>query len=146
MPHELVVREGWRLATLVARSTAMAFEPDQLDKRDAREVRAIVPIARLINERYLRLRRDGLEHIERVAAEPVLFVSNHNAGIRAPDLTYTLATLWEALGSETPLYALAHDFVMRQLTPLGRLLQRIGAVRALPENELPVLDRGGSLV
>jgi 1-acyl-sn-glycerol-3-phosphate acyltransferase len=95
-----------------------------------------------MNRHYLRLRRDGLEHIEQVKNEPALFVSNHNGGISGPDLVCTLATLWETLGVDTPLYPLAHDFAMRHLTPLGRALQRLGAIRACPNNALRVLENG----
>src|SRR5512140_3178022 len=98
------------------RSREGMFDPDSLDARDADAVRAVLPIVRAVTRGYLRLRREGMEHVERVAREPALFVSNHNGGIAGPDLLCTLGTLWEALGPETPLYALAHDFAMRQLT------------------------------
>ncbi|MEO8875188.1 MAG: lysophospholipid acyltransferase family protein, partial [Polyangiaceae bacterium] len=104
---------------------------------------ALTAIARQLNSRYLSLQRDGLEHIEAVKQQPALFVSNHNGGISGPDLSCTLGTLWETLGAETPLYALAHDFVMRQMTPVGRFIQRVGAVRACPENALRILESGG---
>jgi 1-acyl-sn-glycerol-3-phosphate acyltransferase len=123
----------------------MQFDPDRLDRRDPKTIGAILPLFRLMNRRYLSLRRDGLEHIER-ASERTMFVSNHNGGITGPDLTCTLGTLWETLGVETPLYLLAHDFVMRQLTPVGRLIQRLGAVRASPENARHVIESGGKVL
>jgi 1-acyl-sn-glycerol-3-phosphate acyltransferase len=119
----------------------MRFDPDRLDRRDPRTIRAVLPLFRAMNRRYLRLRRDGLEQIERVANDRALFVSNHNGGITGPDLVCTLGTLWDTLGVDTPLYPLAHDFAMRQLTPIGRLIQRLGAIRACPENALRVLQR-----
>ena len=118
----------------------MAFDPDSLTARDPRAISALLPVVRVLNERYLRLRRDGLERVPRT---PALFVSNHNGGISGPDLACTLGTLWDVLGVDAPLYALAHDFAMRQLTPFGRLLQKVGAVRACPENALRVLGAGG---
>ncbi len=122
------------------------FDPDRLDARDERAIRAALPAVRAITSAYLRLRRDGLEHVARVAKEPVLFVSNHNGGIAGPDLLCTLGTLWEALGPETPLYALAHDFAMKQLTPFGRAIQRFGALRAHPENALRALGAGAKVL
>jgi 1-acyl-sn-glycerol-3-phosphate acyltransferase len=120
----------------------MTFDPDRLDKRDPKTIRAVLPLFQAVNRHYLRLRRDGLEHIEHVKSEPAMFVSNHNGGISGPDLVCTLATLWETLGIDAPLYPLAHDFAMRHLTPLGRTLQRLGAIRACPGNALRVLENG----
>jgi 1-acyl-sn-glycerol-3-phosphate acyltransferase len=119
------------------------FDADRLDRRDPRLIAALLPVVRWLSAVYLRLRRDGLEHIPRA---PALFVANHNGGIFGPDLPCTLGTLWDVLGAGAPLYAMAHDFAMRQLTPLGRLLQRLGAVRASPGNALRVLERGGQLL
>jgi 1-acyl-sn-glycerol-3-phosphate acyltransferase len=118
----------------------VTFDADALDAREPSVIRGLLPLIRTINERYLRLRRDGLEHIPRT---PALFVANHNGGIFGPDLLCTLGTLWEVLGAHAPLYALAHDFAMRQLTPLGRLLQAFGGIRACPANAARVLDAGG---
>lgn len=116
------------------------LDPDRLDARDASLVRALLPALRVFNRRYLRLRADGLEHVPET---PALFVGNHNGGIAGPDLSCTLATLWEARGPEAPVYALAHDFAMRIVTPVGRCLQRVGAVRACPENVRRIIDAGG---
>ena len=118
----------------------MGFDPDSIGRRDPAAIRALLPFVSALNRRYLRLQRSGLEHIPRT---PALFVSNHNGGITGPDLACTMGTLWEVLGAEAPLYALAHDFAMRQFTPLGRLLQRVGAIRAHPDNAERVLQSGG---
>ena len=119
------------------------FDPDALDRRDPRVIRALLPRFETFARVYVRLRRDGLEH---VPTAPAMFVANHNGGIAGPDLPCTLATLWRARGVDAPLYALAHDFAMRQLTPLGRVLQRLGAVRATPANARRVLAAGGQLL
>lgn len=121
----------------------MVFDPDALDRRDVRLIRALLPLFELYARRYVRLRVDGLEH---VPSTPAIFAANHNGGIAGPDLPCTLSTLWRARGADAPLYALAHDFAMRQLTPLGRVLQRLGAVRASPENARRVLDAGGQVL
>jgi 1-acyl-sn-glycerol-3-phosphate acyltransferase len=124
----------------------MRFDPDRLDRRDAAAVSLLLPFVRRINDHYLRLHRDGLEHLDRVRDEAVLFVSNHNGGIAGPDLVCTLGTLWETFGPHAPLYALAHDFAMRQATPIGRVLQRLGAIRAHPENAMRAFQSGGKVL
>jgi 1-acyl-sn-glycerol-3-phosphate acyltransferase len=121
----------------------VGFDADALDRRDPRVIRAVLPAVQWFNRVYLRLARDGLEH---VPATPALFVANHNGGILGPDLFCTLATLWEMRGPDAPVYALAHDFAMRQLRPLGRLLQLFGGIRATPENARRVLAEGGQVL
>jgi 1-acyl-sn-glycerol-3-phosphate acyltransferase len=120
-----------------------AFDCNDLDARDPELIERAQPALRWYIERYVRLRIEGLEHLER---EPALLVANHNGGISGPDLPATLGSLWSALGPQTPLYALAHDFAMRQFTPLGRLLQRFGAVRAAAGNARRALARGAQVL
>ena len=118
----------------------MPFDGDALDRRDPRLISALAPLLRPLLRHYFRLRVSGLENLPRT---PSLLVANHNGGILGPDLPCTLGTLWETLGPDAPLYALAHDFAMRQIAPLGMLLQRLGAVRASPRNAERVLEQGG---
>jgi 1-acyl-sn-glycerol-3-phosphate acyltransferase len=118
----------------------MSFDPDRLDARDPEFIRAVLPLAAVFNKHYLSLKRDGLENIPK---DPALFVGNHNGGITGPDLICTMGTLLETLGPDAPLYALAHDFAMRQFTPLGRFVQLFGGMRACPENAQRVFDAGG---
>jgi len=103
----------------------------------------VLPVVRAVSDHYLGLRRDGLEHVPRT---PALFVGNHNGGIAGPDLPCTLGTLWEALGPDAPVYALAHDFAMRQFPAFGRVLQQFGAVRASRENATRILGAGGQVL
>lgn len=111
--------------------------------RDPRLIARVLPIANAFNRLYLRLRVSGEEHLR---GGPTLFVANHNGGIAGPDLSCTLATLWNALGPEAPLYALAHDFAMRQVTAFGAVLGRFGAVRASPDNARRILGAGGHVL
>jgi 1-acyl-sn-glycerol-3-phosphate acyltransferase len=119
------------------------LDPDRLDLRAPALIAAALPFVRASNRRYLRLRTEGFE---RVARRPVLYVGNHNGGIAGPDVCCTLGSLWSALGAEAPLYALAHDFVMRQVPALGTLLQRFGALRASPDNALRALRQGAQVL
>ena len=119
------------------------FDPWRLDARDPATVRALLPLFERIATDYLRARVEGLEHVTR---GPALYVGNHSGGIMGPDLFCTLSALWGTLGAEAPLYALAHDFAMRRLLPLGRVLSRVGALRAHPESARRALRAGGSVL
>ena len=120
-----------------------AVDTDRLDARDPALIARLLPFARASNKRYLRLRAEGFDTLPR---GPVLYVGNHNGGIAGPDLCCTLGTLWDALGPESPLYALAHHFAMRQVKPFGAVLQRFGAVRATPENAHRALRSGAQVL
>ena len=119
------------------------FDPDSLNKRDPAFIARILDPLTAFASRYFRLRVSGLENLPR---GPAIFAANHNGGIAGPDLLCTLSTLWRALGADAPLYALAHDFPMRQFTLLGRALQRLGAVRASRLNADRILASGGSFL
>lgn len=118
-------------------------EGDRLDFRDPALIASILPIVRLANRRYFRLRAEGFENLER---GPVLYVGNHNGGIAGPDISCTLGSLWDARGPEAPLYALAHDFATTQLPRFGALIRRFGALRATPENALRALGAGAQVL
>ncbi len=119
------------------------FDADRLDRRDPALIASVLPWLRASNRHYLRLRAEGFDRLE---AGPALYVANHNGGIAGPDLSCTLASLWEARGPAAPLFALAHDFVMRQATRIGGLLQRFGALRATPQNALAALRSGAQVL
>lgn len=119
------------------------FDPDRLDRRAPALIAGVLPWLQTFSRRYLRLRVAGVENIPR---DPTMFVANHNGGIMGPDLFCTLPLLWDALGPDAPLYALAHDFAMRQVVPLGALLQRAGAIAASRLNAARVFAMGGSVL
>lgn len=119
------------------------LDPTRLDRRDPAFVATLLPALEWVACHYLRRQVQGIEHIPRQSA---LFVANHNGGIMGPDLACTMSLLWRALGPETPLFAMAHDFAMRRITPLGRVLQRLGALRAHPDNARRALGAGGHVL
>lgn len=119
------------------------FDPWRLDARDPEAIRLLLPLFDRIRERYLRAEVEGVENLLR---GPALFVGNHNGGIMGPDLFCTLSLLWRTLGPEAPLYSMAHDFAMRRFTPLGRVLQRLGALIAHPESARRALRSGGAVL
>jgi len=116
---------------------------DALDGREPELIAAILPTMRRLNRHYLRLDIQGFAS---APTGPVLYVGNHNGGIAGPDLCATLGSLWDARGPASPLFALAHDFAMRQLPWLGRLFRRFGAVRATPQNALAALRSGAQVL
>ena len=107
------------------------FDPDTLDARSPELIASLLPTAHFLCQRYFRLRVSGLQHL---GAGPILYVGNHNNGLAGPEVLCTLASIWDALGPEAPVYALAHDFAMRRFPLLGRAIQRLGAVRASRPN------------
>lgn len=119
------------------------FDPDRLSARDPEFIARVLPAVRRVNRHYFRLSVEGLEHI---GDDPVLYVANHNGGIAGPDLACTLGTLWDARGPDAALYALAHDFAMKQLPPLGAVLQKFGAVRADAQNARRALESGAQVL
>ena len=119
------------------------FDANRLDARDPALIASILPLVRLANRRYLRLRTEGFDDLQ---PGPVLYVGNHSGGIAGPDLCCTLGALWDARGSSPPLYALAHDFPMRQFHRLGAIIQRLGALRAAPENAIRALRAGADVL
>jgi 1-acyl-sn-glycerol-3-phosphate acyltransferase len=123
--------------------TRTQFDPDRLDRRDPAAIASVMPLARWLNRHYVRLRAEGFDALP---SGPVLYVGNHNGGIAGPDLCCTLGSLWDARGPDAPLYALAHDFPMRQLKPFGKLIQRFGALRAHPDNALRALRNGAQVL
>lgn len=121
----------------------MPYDPDALDRRNARRIEQLLPIAELLSSTYFRSTCEGHEN---VPSTPAIFVSNHNGGMVGPEVVCTLATLWRIRSPQSPLYALAHDIAMSHFTLLGRLAQLGGAVRATPRNGERVLNEGGQLL
>lgn len=116
------------------------FDANRLDGRDEHLLRRSLPWIRRFNRHYIRLRVEGADNL---VGGPALYVGNHNNGLSGPDVLATLGTLWDRFGVEAPIYGLAHDWAMCQLTPLGRLIQRFGALRASRDNARRLLEQGG---
>lgn len=132
-----------RRALLAMRSEGEPFEPDRLDRRDPALVAALQRDLAALSRQWLGLTVEGAEKLD---VGRCLYVGNHNGGIMGPDLFCTMHVLWSRLGASTPLYAMAHDFAMAHLHPLGRMLQRVGALRATPDNARRALGTGARLL
>jgi 1-acyl-sn-glycerol-3-phosphate acyltransferase len=118
------------------------FDADRLDARDPALIAAVLPYARWLCRRYLHLRSEGFDALP---SGPCLYVANHNGGISGADVLCTMTRLLDAQG-QRPIYALAHDFAMRHVPPVGRLLQRFGGLRATPANALRALREGAQVL
>lgn len=134
-----------RIASILAEAIGdpRPFDPYRLDARDPDTVRALLPLFERVAAAYLRAEIEGEAHIR---PGPALYVANHNGGIMGPDLFSTMSLLWRRLGPDAPLYAMAHDLAMRRIIPLGRVLQRIGGMRAHRENALRALRAGAAVL
>ena len=132
-----------RLALSTAARDRRPYDGARLDRRDPALIAALLPLFEGLARGYMRMQVEGVEHLHQ---DQALFVGNHNGGIMGPDLLCTMSVLWRQLGPETPLHALAHDFAMRRVTPLGRLLQRLGAIRAHPESAHRALRAGSHVL
>ena len=119
------------------------YHPDALDRRDPRLIAETLPYLEWFNAKYFRLTIEGGADIP---AGAVMFIGNHNGGILGPDVLCTLATLWRRLTPRSRLYALAHDFAMRHVKPVGLVVQRFGAVSASRANARRVLEDGGQIL
>ena len=119
------------------------LDVDRLDLRDPALIARVLPVLRPFTHGYCGLRVEGLE---RLPSGPALYVGNQSGGILGADVLCTLATLWDTLGADAPLYALAPDFAITRLRPLGRFAQRFGGVRASAASATRVLDAGGSVL
>lgn len=124
-------------------SPSLEVDTGVLGVREPRLIERLLPHARNLCKHYFSLRVEGRQHIP---SGPVLYVSNHNNGLAGPDILCTLTTLWEARGSAAPLYGLAHDFAMHQVTPIGAVLGRFGALRATQENGRRALESGAQVL
>jgi len=120
-----------------------AYDPDTLQRRDPAFIARWLPVLEQFVKRYLRVSYEGTQHL---SSGPALYAGNHSGGILGPDVFCTLALLWRTLSPLHPLYAMAHDFAMRQIPLLGAQLQRVGAVAASRANAVRVLEAGGQVL
>ncbi len=109
--------------------------------RDAGLARDLQPLGAFLYERYFRVRVEGAENIP---AGPVILVANHSGALPIDG-----PVLHAALMRERPDLLDARWLVEDQvyLAPfLGTLLNRLGAVRACPENALRLLGEGRPVI
>ncbi len=109
--------------------------------RDARLVRQLAPLAEFLYRRYFRVRTRGVEHIPN---GPCILVSNHAGAVPLDGPLLHLALKFER-PDLLPASWLLEDQIF--LTPLfGTLANRLGAVRANPDNALRLLRSGRPII
>jgi 1-acyl-sn-glycerol-3-phosphate acyltransferase len=108
--------------------------------QDRSLVGQVAPLAELLYERYWRIQVDGAEQLP---SGPALLVANHSGALPydGPVLAYALGRSRRDL---SPRW-LVEDAVLRSPF-LGTLLNRLGAVRATPENVLRLLGQKHSVI
>jgi 1-acyl-sn-glycerol-3-phosphate acyltransferase len=117
-------------------------DPDALDARDPAWVSRLAGFSWRVLRPWHRAEFLG---VERVPEGPALYVGNHNAGTMTIDTWLALGALHRVKGLDAVPYALGHDAVMRLPVP-GRWLQKVGGIRADPENAKRLLASGRSLL
>jgi 1-acyl-sn-glycerol-3-phosphate acyltransferase len=125
--------QGWR-------KLAMSGRSDVVDDfgRDPRTTARWEPLLELLYTRWFRCATTGLEHVPDTG--PALLVANH-----AGTLPYDSAMIVHSVRRDHParrdVRPLVEDAVFH-LPFLGPLVNRIGGVRACPENAERLLERG----
>jgi 1-acyl-sn-glycerol-3-phosphate acyltransferase len=107
---------------------------------DAQLVRNLAPLADFLHDRYWRI---SIEGADKLPAGPCLLVANHAGAlpVDGPMLRLALARHRPEPGARW----LAEESIL-QIPLLGALLNRIGAIRASPENALQILSDGKQLI
>lgn len=108
------------------------------DPKFTRRVKELVDP--LLNAWY-RPKVHGIRNIP--AAGAALVVSNHSGGMLTPDMFVLGQAFYDAYGYDRPMSILAHFGVL--LGPTSGYLERLGAIKASPENAAAAL-RAGSVV
>ena len=113
-----------------------------LELRDPAFIRAQLPALEALVREYHSYELDGWENVPDGRA---LLVGNHNGGVMAPDMFALMVENWRRRGVEALSYGLAHDTVFR-IGPPGRVLAKMGAVPASPQNAITLLQRDAQVL
>jgi 1-acyl-sn-glycerol-3-phosphate acyltransferase len=93
--------------------------------------------------RYFSPEVRGLENVP--ATGPALLVGNHSGLMYLPDFWVALDAVTQRRGTDTPVYMLTYDLLMR-VPGLRTLLGRLGAIPASPSNGETGLRRGAAVI
>lgn len=83
--------------------------------------------------------------VERVPEGPALFVGNHNSGTSFVEAMGVWARLYRDRGTDQLWHGLAHDAIV-DLPGLGRVMSRLGAVRAGHDSARRIFELGRKVV
>ena len=113
----------------------------RLDRVDLRDPQYIAAFAKHVVGPLKRLYRCDIRGLEHFPDGRALMVGNHNGGTMTPDTFLLADALIEKVGIEALPYGLAHEFPLR-MPAVGRMLSRLGAVRASHDNAARLFERG----
>ena len=125
-PPRLVLRFA-KFAVRRALGNSRAAPADDIRARDPELLLLIGDLYRWLGAHYFRLRVEGVENIP--ARGPALLVGNHSGGFLPSEGFFTEVAIFDHLGFDLPIYALAHDFLFEDPL-LARYASRIGMLRA----------------
>lgn len=97
-----------------------------LDQRDPQLLKSLLPVWQLLYDWYFRVETEGWHHIPQTGS--VLFVSSHNGGLAAPDLSMFLLDWLCHFGIYRPVYGL----MQREAFTSERMLTSVARVGAIP--------------
>jgi len=100
---------------------------DDVRARDPELLALIGDLYRWLGTHYFRLRVEGVENVP--AYGPALLVGNHSGGLLPSEGFFTEISIFDHLGFDRPVYALAHDFLFEDPV-LARYAGRLGLLRA----------------
>ncbi|HSN26443.1 MAG TPA: lysophospholipid acyltransferase family protein [Kofleriaceae bacterium] len=125
-PPRLVFRFA-KFAVRRALGSSRARAADDIHARDPELLLLVADLYRWLGAHYFRLRVEGAENIP--SHGPALFVGNHSGGFLPSEGFFTEVAVFDHLGFDLPIYALAHDFLFEDPV-LARYASRIGMLRA----------------
>lgn len=130
------------LLPTVLRALRGPLDVDDPSSVDPDLLEALAPWADRAARVWYRLEVRGLEHIPE---GPALIVGNHNSGTTFLEAVGTGARWIRERGADDPWAGLAHDSIVG-LPGLGRVLARLGAVRAGHRQAEAAFDQGRKVI
>jgi 1-acyl-sn-glycerol-3-phosphate acyltransferase len=129
------------IAALV-RAMSRPADPSDPDSVDPSLLAAVVPTVDRLSRLWYRLQVDGIDTVPEGGA---LLVGNHNSGTMFLEAMGTYARYYRTRGYHELLAGLGHDAVV-DAPLLGRLLVRVGALRAGHETAAAAFAAGRKVV
>ena len=130
------------MAHPLLRALLTPADPDDPEAADPALIAALLPLADQLTRWWYRLQVEGIENLP---DGPALVVGNHNAGVMFLEAFGFGAQVMRARPDREQWRGLGHDAVVD--APLvGRLLVRLGVVRASPDNAQRAFDTGRKVV
>ena len=132
--------QDWATAKIAAQRSSAAADPQLGMDPDDLDLDLCNTVADRIqnvfgDDGYFDLSADGWEHFP---PEPSLIVSNHSGGTIIPDVWGLMVAWHRHFKDERICHALAHDLVFT-VPPIGRLMSKLGVLRAQKDNAYKVL-------